>query len=119
MITQFGKLLVNIRMDRDITQIEMAQGLNISPAFLGQLERGVKHLPKTMLQRIFNYLYASPELEQKLRRAADNSALRHNIDVSSESQKTKEVVALFARTFDSLSHKDMDKIHKILASYDD
>ncbi len=48
---KFGKRLKSLRIDRDLTQLELAEILDMSPNFIGMIERGERN---TTVENVFN-----------------------------------------------------------------
>lgn len=50
-LQKFGKRLKSLRIDRDLTQLELAEILDMSPNFVGMIERGERN---TTVENVFN-----------------------------------------------------------------
>ncbi len=50
-LQKFGKRLKSLRIDRDLTQLELAEILDLSPNFIGMIERGERN---TTVENVFN-----------------------------------------------------------------
>ncbi len=50
-LQKFGKRLKSLRIDRDLTQLELAEILDMSPNFIGMIERGERN---TTVENVFN-----------------------------------------------------------------
>ena len=49
-LQKFGKKLKSLRIDRDLTQLELAEILDMSPNFIGMIERGERN---TTVENVF------------------------------------------------------------------
>ena len=49
-LQKFGKRLKSLRIDRDLTQLELAEILDMSPNFIGMSERGERN---TTVENVF------------------------------------------------------------------
>ena len=49
-LQKFGKRLKGLRRDRDLTQLELAEILDMSPNFIGMIERGERN---TTVENVF------------------------------------------------------------------
>lgn len=49
-LQKFGKRLKSLRLDRDLTQLELAEILDMSPNFIGMIERGERN---TTVENVF------------------------------------------------------------------
>lgn len=50
-LQKFGKRLKSLRLNRDLTQLELAEILDMSPNFIGMIERGERN---TTVENVFN-----------------------------------------------------------------
>ncbi len=50
-LQKFGKRLKSLRTDRDLTQLQLAEILDMSPNFIGMIERGERN---TTVENVFN-----------------------------------------------------------------
>ena len=50
-LQKFGKRLKSLRIDRDLTQLELAEILDMSPNFIVMIERGERN---TTIENVFN-----------------------------------------------------------------
>ncbi|KQR79357.1 helix-turn-helix domain-containing protein [Rhizobium sp. Leaf341] len=57
-MTPFGEEMVRLRLERGVTQKQMAQALNVSAAYLSALEHGRRGTPSfDFLQRVAGYFH--------------------------------------------------------------
>ena len=49
-LQKFGKRLKGLRLERDLTQLELAEILDMSPNFIGMIERGERN---TTVENVF------------------------------------------------------------------
>lgn len=114
MITEFGKALRKIRIDRGEVLRDMAAKLEVSPSFISAIETGKKKIPTGFIEQI-ETLYNLTDLEERmLKDAVKNSvtAVKINLLGSDITQRTAALV--FARDFGSLSDKTAEQILKLL-----
>lgn len=50
-LQKFGKRLKFLRLDKNLTQLELAEILDMSPNFIGMIERGERN---TTVENVFN-----------------------------------------------------------------
>lgn len=50
-LQKFGKRLKILRLDKELTQLELAEILDMSPNFIGMIERGERN---TTVENVFN-----------------------------------------------------------------
>lgn len=113
MLTEFGKLLRKIRIDKGMLLKDMAGALSISPAYLSAVETGKKPIPDGFVGRIaslFDYTAGSDEhsaLEDSASMSKGEAPMKHL------PQKHQQAVLAFAR---NLSHLSADEVEKVMAS---
>lgn len=66
MVTEFGKVLRDIRLSRNMLLKNMADKLNVSSAYLSGLEHGRYEIPECMIEMIRRTLYLSGQEIQRL-----------------------------------------------------
>ena len=49
-LQKFGKRLKSLRLDKNLTQLELAEILDMSPNFIGMIERGERN---TTVEKVF------------------------------------------------------------------
>lgn len=59
-LQKFGKRLKSLRIDRDLTQLELAEILDMSPNFIGMIERGERNTTVENVFRIARALNVKP-----------------------------------------------------------
>jgi len=71
---RIGKLVVDLRNAKGISQKSLADRLKFSAQFMGRIEKGVARFPKPSLKRVARILNISP---QTVERIAGESALAY------------------------------------------
>jgi transcriptional regulator with XRE-family HTH domain len=101
MITEFGKLLRIIRINSGDSAKDMADKMNISPAYLSAIENGKRNIPPEMVDIIKgSYKLSAVDIE-RLYKAIVNSTDNVKIDLSALADNKK-------RVFYALSQDDLD-----------
>lgn len=59
-LQKFGKRLKSLRIDRDLTQLELAEILDMSPNFIGMIERGERNTTVENVFKIARVLNVKP-----------------------------------------------------------
>lgn len=59
-LQKFGKRLKSLRIDRDLTQLELAEILDMSPNFIGMIERGERNSTVENVFKIARALNVKP-----------------------------------------------------------
>lgn len=114
-ITPYGKTVRRLRLEKEITLSKMAEGLNVSPAFLSAVETGSKKIPADLPDKTAHFLHATPDERRALRNAAALSAQEFTVGVArGASVHDREVAAMFARRFPNLNDAEKASIRRIL-----
>ena len=110
-MTPFGKKLRSIRAERGITLKDMAQAINVSPAYLSALEHGRKGAPTWYLvQRIITFFNVIWDEAEELERLAQISHPRIVVDTSGLGSQATELANKFARHVGALSENDIKSL---------
>jgi len=103
-MTPFGQELRRLRVERGISQKELAVGLNVSAAYLSALEHGRRGLPSfEFLQRVaghFNIIWDDADALFRLARLSDPKTV---IDTAG---LAPEATALVNRLAEEIQHLD-------------
>ena len=120
MLTEFGKELRKIRIDRNIKLGEMAKAINISTSHLSSIEYGRKSTNDDIINNICTRFKLKEEESKSLKKKAYLSMDKYVLNVknlcTNNTPKLKETAAVFARSMgDSLiSEKQAAEILNIL-----
>jgi transcriptional regulator with XRE-family HTH domain len=105
-ITEFGRVVREMRDEADVSLRQMADEIGYSPAFLSAVEIGEKGLSDDLVEQVIGNLRKTGKFQltelAKLRGAADRT--RREVDVSGLSRNGRQAVAVFARRL-----ADMDR----------
>ena len=114
-MTPFGKKLRSIRAERGITLKDMAEAINVSPAYLSALEHGRKGAPTWYLvQRIITFFNVIWDEAEELERLAQISHPRIVVDTSGLGSQATELANKFARHVGALSDNDIKSLLLLL-----
>lgn len=114
MATRLGKLLRKIRVDRDEYMKNMAERLEITSAYLSAIENGKRNMSIALLNKLAEAYSLSEESLNELKEAAMQSKDKIEIGIAALSENKQNVAWTFARKFDNLSDRQIDKIKEIL-----
>ncbi len=114
MLTDFGKFLRKIRIDRGEILRDMAEKLEVSAAYLSAVEMGKRNIPEQWVDRISTLYNLSEEEKRNLSVAADNSAKSITLNFNNISDEHKQTAILFAREFENFDAETLDKIKNLL-----
>ena len=110
-MTPFGAKLRQLRADRDITLKQMAEGLQISAAFLSALEHGKRGRPSPILVRqICGYFHIIWDEAEELERLARISHPRAIVDTAGLSPKATELANTLAERIGDLDEAELDAL---------
>lgn len=112
MITELGKELRKIRIDRDERLIDMAKRLDKSSAFVSAIEVGKKTPPAEFEEGIIRSYSLGRDIADRLRLAADRARKAFTIEPSS--MLGRDTAGLLARRMNSLSEEQLNEIQDIL-----
>ena len=111
-ITEFGKLVRKARLDAEVSLLQMAKELDVSPAFLSGMETGRKKITKEWVNKTKGFFSSRNISMPNLAEAADVS--NESVNLEGLSPAHKMLVAGFART--SLSHEEIENLRTLLAA---
>lgn len=112
MITEIGKELRKLRIDKEERLADMAMRLDVSSSFVSAIETGKKAPPAMFEEKVAN-AYDLPVVDRdRLARAADAS--RTAFTISPTSSLARDTTGLMARRINTLSEGDLENIRRIL-----
>lgn len=114
MLTELGKDLRKLRIDRGVNMVEMAAAMGISTAMLSAVETGRKRVPGDFVDRLVR---AYPDLASRITQLEAlvnlaNREVRVSLDEASESDAL--LVTELARRFSDLSDGQKDSLRNLL-----
>jgi Zn-dependent peptidase ImmA (M78 family)/transcriptional regulator with XRE-family HTH domain len=99
MLTPFGKLIRQLRLEKDMRLIDLAEATGKSPAFLSAIEVGRKPIPDSYVREVIRAMNLTAAEAKKLTAAADRTRKEVRVDNLSEDQRA--LMAAFARKLDT------------------
>ena len=114
MLTEFGKALRKIRIDKNELLKEMSDKLGVTASYLSAVEHGKREIPSEWITRITVLYNLDKEMKKQLIFAADQSRLSITLKLDGVNTKTSTLVNAFARKFENLNQSDIDKMMDIL-----
>lgn len=110
MLTDFGKALRIIRVNRDISAKDMANNLGISPSYLSAIENGKRAIPDNFLSTLLNlYNLSQHEIEQLNLGIKQTDTMK--LDMTELSDKKRKLVLALAQS--DLDDTKIDNIFKM------
>jgi len=110
MLTEFGKMLRKIRIDKGLLLKDLAGALSISPAYLSAVETGKKPIPDDFLGRIARYFDYSEHSEDYIALEDSVSMSKGEAPMKHLPQKHQQAVLAFARNLGSLNAEEVDQL---------
>lgn len=110
MLTEFGKALRKIRIDRQQLLKDMANKLGVSSAYLSAVENGKRRMPQDWVSKIASIYSLDSDAQADLQNAADNSVFDVTISLENASEQKRSAVLSFARALDGLDDEDLKRI---------
>lgn len=114
MLTEFGKVLRKIRIERDELLRDMACKLEVTVAYLSAVENGKRKVPDKWIAQIADLYELTDEEIESLQRAAYAKRSDLKLNLSDATQDQRELAYSFARRFQSLDSHDIREIQKFL-----
>lgn len=114
MLTNLGKTLRIIRMDRGLLLKDMADMLDIKPSYLSSIENGKRKPSKNFISDLESILSLTENEKISLENGINELREEVNIDISGFSTSQKNLSLAFARKINDLSQEDKRKIMDIL-----
>lgn len=114
MITQLGKFLRKLRIDRGEILKNMADKLDVSPAFLSAVENGKKKMPSSWNSKICILYQLDMSAKQDFTKAIAETEDTITMSMEQLAIPQKEIAISFARQFPELSEEEMRIINSVL-----
>ena len=114
-MTEFGKFLRILRIQRNENAQVMAKRLDMSPSYLSTIENGKRNIPASLEEDIIR-LYALSELEQKeLRGAIVRSSGMVKIDFKELPENKRQLILEIAKG--NVDEATLEKMRNALEEY--
>ena len=113
-MTEFGKEIRKLRIDRGEIMKSMADKLGITSAYLSAIECGKRNIPDNFIDQITSIYNLSKHEKAKLE---DSVALaNHKVEIALDdvSESKQELALKFARSFDDIDDRTAIKIRELL-----
>jgi transcriptional regulator with XRE-family HTH domain len=111
-VTDFGKEIRKLRIERGETMVEMSARVNKSPSFLSAVETGKKPVPSQLVDDITQAYGLAKKQSVQLRDLAEKSVNAFRITPTSDAEQA--LVAALVRRLGSLTAEQRDRIMDIL-----
>ncbi|MCD7731705.1 MAG: helix-turn-helix domain-containing protein [Oscillospiraceae bacterium] len=114
MITEFGKVLRKLRIDRGETLKIMADNLDMTSSYLSAIECGKRNIPTDLIERLTSIYKLDENEQQELSAAYDKSLSSIAVELSKSNDCKRDLALQFARKFDDIDDELAIQILKFL-----
>lgn len=114
MITEFGKLLRNIRMDRGEYLKDMAEKLGVTSSYLSSVENGNRSVPVKWIGQISEMYGLCQDESERLSNLAVGAGTSVRIDLRNSTSLKRQAASMFASNFQSISDETANEIIGLL-----
>lgn len=114
--TEFGKFVAQLRIEQDLLLMEMANGLEVTPAYLSNVEHGRRKIPPEWFDKIRVVYNLDLPSAANLKRAILRSNKDVQLEVKTEAQAT--LLAAYEMKKDSLDESTAKRVAEILCKGD-
>ena len=114
MITEFGRILRNIRMECNELLKDMADKLNITSSYLSAIEHGKREIPEGFVNDIICLYNLNETAAAEVKRVAVKSRLTLKLDLNGQGEKTKNLANAFARKLGDLDDNQINEMMNII-----
>ena len=114
MLTEVGKYLRKLRIDRGELLKDMADTISVSSAYLSSIENGKREISDDLASALASAYDFDEEEAIRFYNAIDITRQEIRLNLHQASPAKQELGLTFARKFDSLSDEDIFSISSIL-----
>lgn len=113
-LTQLGKFLRKLRIDRSELLRDMAKKLDVALSFLSAVENGKKNMPSEWIIKLADLYTLSDEQKKDLDAAVAESEKGIGVKFAGLSADERKLSVAFARKIKSLSASEQTQLERIL-----
>jgi transcriptional regulator with XRE-family HTH domain len=114
MVTDFGKFVRKLRIDKTITLRSMADDIGKSPSYLSSVETGKRSITNDFFDSVAKYFNLDCRSIEKLKHLADISQREISMSLKEATPEQKNSAVAFARQLNDLTADELKKIDDIL-----
>ncbi len=116
--TEFGKEIRKLRIDKNMTLLNMANKIGMSIAHLSAVETGRRNIHPVLVNKLLSVFTLDDERKEILSTLAYECNKSIKLNLSNTTHQCRQMTTAFGRRFQSLSTDDIKSIQKILKNYD-
>lgn len=113
-VSDLGKFLRKLRLERSEILFDMAQRMNCSSAFISAIELGKRPMPIDFQQKLIRIYDLTEEQQEEFQHAIDQTAKNITIEFKDLDDHSKELALVFARRLRTLEEKEAEKLLNLL-----
>lgn len=110
-LSEYGKVLRHLRIDRQMLLGTMADDLEFSPAYLSSIETGARKIPPELSQKVIQKYNLSDEEKENLLRAEAETKKSLTIDLNDAPPEAFDTTAMFAREVKKMTVKELRDLY--------
>lgn len=114
MLTELGKFLRKLRIDRGEYLKDMAENLNVTVSFLSAVENGKKRMPSSWNNRICELYKLGKDQMEEFTRAIADSEEKVEMNLKEANEMNRCLAVSFARRFSDFDERKIEKIIRLL-----
>lgn len=118
MVTEFGKALRKMRIERNEYLKDMADKFGISVAYLSAMENGKRNVPDDFIQKLAELYRLSASEAERLDQLKEMSAAELKIPLNGKSDRQRKTLLTFAKALDGMSNEELDRILHLIQKRD-
>lgn len=114
MITEFGKELRKLRIDRDETLATMAKKMGVSTSYLSAIENGLRSVPDGFMEKLIDKYKLSKKLIKTFEIALEHSLSSVDIPLMAVMPEQRDLALMLARKLPELSSEQCESLLALL-----
>ena len=114
LVSEYGKTLRKIRIDKGLTMAQMAKAIGITSAYLSTIERGNRKIPKNLTQNVIGHYKLSNEQVEELQKAELLSRDSIEIELEDMELSKKSLALSFANNLKDMTYEQVALIDDIM-----
>ena len=114
MVTNLGRFLRKIRIDKDEILKDMADHFGVTASYLSAVENGIRPMPERWKPIIIDKYQLNKEQQNELQKLIIESTDTVHINLANADYQNKELALAFARKATDLSDEMVKNIQKLL-----
>lgn len=114
MLSEYGKTLRKIRIDKGLTMATMAKAIGVTSSFLSMVEQGKRNIPDELTQYIIEHYWLSNEQAKELQKAELLSRDSIEIELGDMDLSKKSLALSFADNLKNMTCEQVARINNIM-----